>query len=186
MHFFQINNSFNSNATTNCHWRNYRKALQSLIIYDFLQCNDTFSFYSFDMVNLKRLRTCHQYIDHEGLTQQSLLINTPKYHKRYILPGTSFGFYISPFFYPQHCLQHFSPSLIYNCIYIYFSQIEEIIPLDVLLYQLGRRWMVLTALNQSTKGASWMMKMTGINLGLVRCYFNYITNVVLHFVLVLS
>lgn len=34
----------------------------------------------------QRLRTCHQYIDREGLTQQSLLINTPKYHKRYILP----------------------------------------------------------------------------------------------------
>ncbi|KAF2290299.1 hypothetical protein GH714_009436 [Hevea brasiliensis] len=34
----------------------------------------------------QRLRTCREYIDHEGLTQQSLMINTPKYHKRYILP----------------------------------------------------------------------------------------------------
>ncbi|KDP45550.1 hypothetical protein JCGZ_18175 [Jatropha curcas] len=34
----------------------------------------------------QRLRTCQEYIDHEGLTQQSLVINTPKYHKRYILP----------------------------------------------------------------------------------------------------
>ncbi|KAG8654892.1 protein ABIL2 [Manihot esculenta] len=34
----------------------------------------------------QRLRTCREYIDHEGLTQQSLVINTPKYHKRYILP----------------------------------------------------------------------------------------------------
>ncbi|EEF45668.1 protein ABIL2 [Ricinus communis] len=34
----------------------------------------------------QRLRTCQEYIDHEGITQQSLVINTPKYHKRYILP----------------------------------------------------------------------------------------------------
>lgn len=34
----------------------------------------------------QRLRTCQEYFDHEGLSQQSLVINTPKYHKRYILP----------------------------------------------------------------------------------------------------
>ncbi|CAI9762493.1 unnamed protein product [Fraxinus pennsylvanica] len=34
----------------------------------------------------QRLRTCQEYIDCEGLSQQSLVINTPKYHKRYILP----------------------------------------------------------------------------------------------------
>ncbi|KAL3838062.1 hypothetical protein ACJIZ3_022653 [Penstemon smallii] len=34
----------------------------------------------------QRLRTCREYIDREGLSQQSLVINTPKYHKRYILP----------------------------------------------------------------------------------------------------
>ncbi|XP_057462471.1 protein ABIL2 isoform X2 [Actinidia eriantha] len=34
----------------------------------------------------QRLRTCQGYIDREGLSQQSLVINTPKYHKRYILP----------------------------------------------------------------------------------------------------
>ncbi|KAJ0044336.1 hypothetical protein Pint_05074 [Pistacia integerrima] len=34
----------------------------------------------------QRLRTCQEYIDHEGVSQQSLVINTPKYHKRYILP----------------------------------------------------------------------------------------------------
>ncbi|CAI9772002.1 unnamed protein product [Fraxinus pennsylvanica] len=34
----------------------------------------------------QRLRTCQEYIDCEGLSQQSLMINTPKYHKRYILP----------------------------------------------------------------------------------------------------
>lgn len=33
----------------------------------------------------QRLRTCQDYIDREGLSQQSLIINTPKYHKRYIL-----------------------------------------------------------------------------------------------------
>lgn len=43
--------------------------------------------------------------------------------------------------------------------------------------------MVLTAPNHSTKGASWMMKMTGINLGLVIRSFNYITNVLFHFCL---
>ncbi|KAL7003628.1 Protein abil2 [Sarracenia purpurea var. burkii] len=34
----------------------------------------------------QRLRTCQEYIDREGLSEQSLVINTPKYHKRYILP----------------------------------------------------------------------------------------------------
>ncbi|XP_076949491.1 protein ABIL3-like [Bidens hawaiensis] len=34
----------------------------------------------------QRLRTCHGYFDHEGVSQQSLLINTPKFHKRYVLP----------------------------------------------------------------------------------------------------
>ncbi|CAL1404483.1 unnamed protein product [Linum trigynum] len=34
----------------------------------------------------QRLRTCQEYIDHEGISQQSLVINAPKYHKRYILP----------------------------------------------------------------------------------------------------
>nr|KJB52569.1 hypothetical protein B456_008G268000 [Gossypium raimondii] len=34
----------------------------------------------------QRLRTCHEYIDHEGISQQSSVINTPKYNKRYILP----------------------------------------------------------------------------------------------------
>ncbi|KAG8381128.1 hypothetical protein BUALT_Bualt06G0090200 [Buddleja alternifolia] len=34
----------------------------------------------------QRLRTCQEYIDREGISQQSLVINTPKYHKRYILP----------------------------------------------------------------------------------------------------
>ncbi|XWS48583.1 hypothetical protein CRYUN_Cryun13aG0089200 [Craigia yunnanensis] len=34
----------------------------------------------------QRLRICQEYIDHEGISQQSLMINTPKYHKRYILP----------------------------------------------------------------------------------------------------
>ncbi|KAJ8751911.1 hypothetical protein K2173_000657 [Erythroxylum novogranatense] len=34
----------------------------------------------------QRLRTCQEYIDHEGISQQSLVINTPKYNKRYILP----------------------------------------------------------------------------------------------------
>ncbi|KAJ9680030.1 hypothetical protein PVL29_021794 [Vitis rotundifolia] len=37
-------------------------------------------------VTYKRLRTCHEYMDHEGVSQQSLVIDTPKYHKRYILP----------------------------------------------------------------------------------------------------
>ncbi|KAI5657651.1 hypothetical protein M9H77_26444 [Catharanthus roseus] len=34
----------------------------------------------------QRLRTCQKYIDREGLSQQSLMIDIPKYHKRYILP----------------------------------------------------------------------------------------------------
>nr|XP_011470213.1 PREDICTED: protein ABIL2 isoform X2 [Fragaria vesca subsp. vesca] len=40
----------------------------------------------------QRLRTCQEYIDHEGLSQQSSVIDTPKYHKRYILPvGETMG-----------------------------------------------------------------------------------------------
>ncbi|KAL3653650.1 hypothetical protein CASFOL_003331 [Castilleja foliolosa] len=35
----------------------------------------------------QRLRTCQEYVDREGLSQQSLVINTPIYHKRYILPA---------------------------------------------------------------------------------------------------
>lgn len=31
---------------------------------------------------------CQEYMDHEGRSQQSLVIDTPKFHKRYILPGT--------------------------------------------------------------------------------------------------
>ncbi|RXH95250.1 hypothetical protein DVH24_024934 [Malus domestica] len=30
----------------------------------------------------QRIRTCQEYIDHEGLSQQSSIIDTPKYHKR--------------------------------------------------------------------------------------------------------
>ncbi|XP_050384905.1 protein ABIL2-like isoform X2 [Argentina anserina] len=48
----------------------------------------------------QRLKTCQEYIDHEGLSQQSSVIDTPKYHKRYILPGNNtslssqFNFYL--------------------------------------------------------------------------------------------
>ncbi|CAD5188443.1 unnamed protein product [Musa acuminata subsp. malaccensis] len=35
----------------------------------------------------QRLRTCQTRIDHECLSQQSLLIKPPKYHKHYILQG---------------------------------------------------------------------------------------------------
>ncbi|RZB69261.1 Protein ABIL2 isoform D [Glycine soja] len=35
----------------------------------------------------QRISTCHAFMDHEGRTQQSLVIDAPKYHKRYILPG---------------------------------------------------------------------------------------------------
>ncbi|CAH9070670.1 unnamed protein product, partial [Cuscuta epithymum] len=35
----------------------------------------------------QRLRTCQEYIDREGISQQSLTIKTPKHCKRYLLPG---------------------------------------------------------------------------------------------------
>ncbi|KAJ4900471.1 Protein ABIL3 [Raphanus sativus] len=35
----------------------------------------------------QRLRMCQEFMDHEGRSQQSLVINTPKFHKRYILPS---------------------------------------------------------------------------------------------------
>ncbi|RWR93381.1 protein ABIL3-like protein [Cinnamomum micranthum f. kanehirae] len=34
----------------------------------------------------QRLRTCQEYNDREGLSQQSLVITAPKYHRQYILP----------------------------------------------------------------------------------------------------
>ncbi|PWA88114.1 ABL interactor-like protein 3 [Artemisia annua] len=34
----------------------------------------------------QRLRTCQGYFDHQGISQQSLLIKIPKYHSRYDLP----------------------------------------------------------------------------------------------------
>ncbi|KAL7183593.1 hypothetical protein ACSBR2_025895 [Camellia fascicularis] len=36
----------------------------------------------------QRIRTCQENIDREGLSQQSLVIDTPKYYKRYILPDS--------------------------------------------------------------------------------------------------
>lgn len=35
----------------------------------------------------QRLRTCQEYIDQQGASQQILRITTPKHYKRYILPG---------------------------------------------------------------------------------------------------
>ncbi|KAK3428201.1 hypothetical protein EUGRSUZ_E00951 [Eucalyptus grandis] len=35
----------------------------------------------------ERLQMCEMFIDHGGLSQQSLAIRTPKHHMRYILPG---------------------------------------------------------------------------------------------------
>ncbi|KAA3454877.1 protein ABIL2-like [Gossypium australe] len=43
----------------------------------------------------QRLQTCRDLIDREGLSQQSLVINMPKYHKRYILPG-KLPFFVTP------------------------------------------------------------------------------------------
>lgn len=34
----------------------------------------------------QRIRTCQEFIDHEGRAQQSLLIAAPRFHKRYIIP----------------------------------------------------------------------------------------------------
>lgn len=35
----------------------------------------------------QRLLTCQEYIDREGIAQQSSVINAPRYHKRYVLPA---------------------------------------------------------------------------------------------------
>lgn len=35
----------------------------------------------------QRLQNCREYTDHEGISQQSLSMHTPKYHKRYLLPA---------------------------------------------------------------------------------------------------
>nr|GEW36118.1 26S proteasome non-ATPase regulatory subunit 8 homolog A-like [Tanacetum cinerariifolium] len=39
----------------------------------------------------QRLQTCQTYSDHEGFSQQSLLIQIPKYHKQYLLPDGRFS-----------------------------------------------------------------------------------------------
>lgn len=50
-------------------------------------------------------------MDHEGRTQQSLVISTPKYHKRYILPGkylefsSTFSSYGAAFFFHFYYIQ---------------------------------------------------------------------------------
>ncbi|CAL9195882.1 unnamed protein product [Musa hybrid cultivar] len=51
---------------------------------------DEVSVATFEVSCMKqRLRTCQTRIDHEGLSQQSVLIKPPKYHKHYILQGQS-------------------------------------------------------------------------------------------------
>ncbi|KAE8678256.1 wall-associated receptor kinase 1-like [Hibiscus syriacus] len=45
----------------------------------------------------ERVRKCQEYIDHERISQQSSMIKTPKYHKRYILPGNYPTPFSSPF-----------------------------------------------------------------------------------------
>ncbi|XP_074568930.1 putative protein ABIL2 [Curcuma longa] len=35
----------------------------------------------------QKIRTTQKLVDREGLTQQALVIKTPRYHKRYVLPG---------------------------------------------------------------------------------------------------
>ncbi|KAK8958476.1 Protein ABIL3 [Platanthera guangdongensis] len=42
----------------------------------------------------QRIRTCQEFMDHEGRVQQSLLIAAPRFHKRYIIPG-KFTFAVS-------------------------------------------------------------------------------------------
>ncbi|KAK9070303.1 hypothetical protein SSX86_010703 [Deinandra increscens subsp. villosa] len=51
----------------------------------------------------QRLRTCQGYFDHEGVSQQALQINTPKYHKRYILPVEEKG-WTGTKLKPQECI----------------------------------------------------------------------------------
>ncbi|KAF8027972.1 hypothetical protein BT93_E0786 [Corymbia citriodora subsp. variegata] len=50
--------------------------------YDELSMKQSFNFSD----SLKRLRMCETFIDHGGLSQQSLTIRTPKHHMQYILP----------------------------------------------------------------------------------------------------
>ncbi|KAG6533218.1 protein ABIL2-like isoform X1 [Zingiber officinale] len=49
---------------------------------------DTISAAEFRVSSIEqKIRTTQELVDREGLTQQSLLIKTPRYHKRYVLPG---------------------------------------------------------------------------------------------------
>ncbi|KAM7491504.1 hypothetical protein LguiA_034425 [Lonicera macranthoides] len=51
----------------------------------------------------KRLQTCQEYIDRGGLSQQSLVIKTPKYHKQYIIPGETMDAIVkTEFIYNNH------------------------------------------------------------------------------------
>jgi len=61
----------------------------------------------FRNVVYQRIKTCQEYMDHEGRTQQSLVISTPKYHKRYILPGKYLAFSSSLSLYGAVSFFHF-------------------------------------------------------------------------------
>ncbi|TVU23058.1 hypothetical protein EJB05_32791 [Eragrostis curvula] len=71
----------------------------------------------------QRVRICHQTIDQEGRSQQSLLIKTPKYHRRYILPGNS-----NTLFYYQCTMQQPSTKCIDHCSYVVQAQIYWNLP----------------------------------------------------------
>lgn len=105
------------------------------------------------------------------------MINTPKYHKRYILPGK---YIILQFFSFIKCyilnanLNTPPPPLFFPC---QFFSIMGILNLDAYnswnSYQLGRPWVAPTVQNQNTRAAAWMMKMTGINLGMVGSFTSW-------------
>lgn len=144
---------------------------------------------------MQRVRTCQTHIDHEGLSQQSLVINTPKFHKHYILPGNSSYilllilvsvFYMFCFCEVQSqdhsllCTKYRESNVIgYSC---YFSMFipYRVLHRDsdifsILCYvQLKRSCMVRTSLKPDTKRVFQIVKITGMELRMVECISLYL------------
>ncbi|KHG10845.1 Protein ABIL2 [Gossypium arboreum] len=60
----------------------------------------------------QRLRTCQDYVNLGGLSQQSLVLEAPKHHKHYIFPGKCVV--VETFFFLNRCDRNFMLSLAVN------------------------------------------------------------------------
>ncbi|KAJ6705394.1 ABIL2 putative-RELATED [Salix purpurea] len=70
----------------------------------------------------QRLEACQEYINHGGLSQQSVVIKTPKHHKRYIFPGK---YFTSPIFFFLFFSLHLQYFKMFVTLKIFCSADEE-------------------------------------------------------------